>query len=72
MDTLSILVESQLPGEAERMNRVVLSTTEAEYMALSEVVKELKLVVQFSTDNEYWSGTNYHCGNLVVQQQNRY
>ena len=29
------------------MKRVVLSTTEAEYMALSEVVKELKFIVQF-------------------------
>ena len=28
------------------MKRVVLSTTEAEYMALSEVVKELKFIVQ--------------------------
>ena len=28
------------------MKSVVLSTTEAEYMALSEVVKELKLIVQ--------------------------
>ena len=28
------------------MNSVVLSTTEAEYMALSEVVKELKFIVQ--------------------------
>ena len=28
------------------MNNVVLSTTEAEYMALSEVVKELKFIVQ--------------------------
>ena len=29
------------------MKSVVLSTTEAEYMALSEVVKELKFIVQF-------------------------
>ena len=29
------------------MKSVVLSTTEAEYMALSDVVKELKLIVQF-------------------------
>ena len=29
------------------MKNVVLSTTEAEYMALSEVVKELKFIVQF-------------------------
>ena len=28
------------------MKSVVLSTTEAEYMALSEVVKELKFIVQ--------------------------
>ena len=28
------------------MNSVVLSTTEAEYMALSQVVKELKFLVQ--------------------------
>ena len=28
------------------MKSVVLSTTEAEYMALSEVVKELKIIVQ--------------------------
>ena len=28
------------------MKSVVLSTTEAEYMALSEVVKELKVIVQ--------------------------
>ena len=28
------------------MKRVVLSTTEAEYMALSEVVKEFKFIVQ--------------------------
>ena len=28
------------------MNSVVLSTTEAEYMALSKVVKELKFIVQ--------------------------
>ena len=28
------------------MKSVVLSTTEAEYMALSEVVKELKFIIQ--------------------------
>ena len=32
---------------SKRMKSVVLSTTEAEYMALSEVVKELKFIVQF-------------------------
>ena len=31
---------------SKRMKSVVLSTTEAEYMALSEVVKELKFIVQ--------------------------
>ena len=31
---------------SKRMNCVVLSTTEAEYMALSKVVKELKFIVQ--------------------------
>ena len=31
---------------SEGMKSVVLSTTEAEYMALSEVVKELKFIVQ--------------------------
>ena len=29
------------------MKSVVLSTSEAEYMELSEVVKELKFIVQF-------------------------
>ena len=47
MDTLSIFVESQLPGKAKGMKSVVLSTTEAEYIALSEVVKELKFIFQF-------------------------
>ena len=46
MDTLSTFVESQLPGEAKRKKSVVLSTTEVEYRALSEVVKELKFIVQ--------------------------
>ena len=46
MDTLSIFVESQLLGENKGMKSVVLSTTEAEYMTLSEVVKELKFIVQ--------------------------
>ena len=32
--------------ENKGMKSVVLSTTEAEYMALSEVVKELKVIVQ--------------------------
>ena len=32
--------------EKHRVKSVVLSTTEAEYMALSEVVKELKFIVQ--------------------------
>ena len=31
---------------SKRMKSIVLSTTEAEYMALSEVVKELKFIVQ--------------------------
>ena len=38
MDMLFISVEYQL--------LIVLSTTEAEYMALSKVVKELKFIVQ--------------------------
>ena len=46
MDTLSTFVESQLPEKQKGMKSVVLSTTEAEYMALSEVVKELKFIVQ--------------------------
>ena len=33
-------------GRSKGMKILVLSTTEAEYMALSEVVKELKLIVQ--------------------------
>ena len=38
------------------MKSVVLSTTEAEYMALSEVVKELKFIVQLlQTMNKKWN-----------------
>ena len=40
MDMLSISVEYHLLGQARRWS-VVLSTTEAECMTLSEVVKEL-------------------------------
>ena len=43
---LFIFVEYQLLGEAKGMKSVVLSNTEAEYMALSEVVKELKFIAQ--------------------------
>ena len=35
-----------LAWRSEGMKSVVLSTTEAEFMALSEVVKELKFIVQ--------------------------
>ena len=35
-----------IPMRSKGMKSVVLSTTEAEYMALSEVVKELKFIVQ--------------------------
>ena len=35
-----------IAGRSKGMKSVVLSTTEAEYMALSEVVKELKFIVQ--------------------------
>ena len=35
-----------IPWRSKGMKSVVLSTTEAEYMALSEVVKELKFIVQ--------------------------
>ena len=44
LDTSYTFVESQLLGEVKES--VVLSTTEAEYMALSEVVKELKFILQ--------------------------
>ena len=46
------------------MNSVVLSTTEAEYMALSEVVKELKFIVQLLQTMNICSGTTNHftCG----------
>ena len=46
LDMLYISVGYQLRGEEKGMKSVVLSTTEAEYMALSEVVKELKFIVQ--------------------------
>ena len=36
----------QISWRSKGMKSVVLSTTEAEYMALSEVVKELKFIVQ--------------------------
>ena len=54
------------------MKSVVLSTTEAEYMALSEVVKELKFIVQLLQTMNTGGGTTYHCAcrqcwsNLVV------
>ena len=35
-----------IPWRSKGMKSVVLSTTEAEYVALSEVVKELKFIVQ--------------------------
>ena len=34
------------------MRSAVLSTTEAEYIALSEVVKELKFIIQLFANNE--------------------
>ena len=37
------------------MKSVVLSTTEAEFMALSEVVKELTFIVQIFADHEHCS-----------------
>ena len=35
-----------IASRSKRMKSVVVSTTEAEYMALSEVVKEMKFIVQ--------------------------
>ena len=43
LGTSYIFVEA---WQSKGMKSVVLSTTEAEYMALSEVVKELKFIVQ--------------------------
>ena len=40
------LCEIPIAWRSKEMKSVVLSTTEAEYMALSEVVKELKFIVQ--------------------------
>ena len=39
-------VEFPSHGEAKRLRSVVLSAIEAEYIALSEVVKELKFIIQ--------------------------
>ena len=56
------------------MKSVVLSTTEAEYMALSDVVKELNFIVQLLQTMNIGGGTTYHCtcrqcwSNLVVYQ----
>ena len=58
------------------MKSVVLSTTEAEYMALSEVVKELKFIVQLLLTMNIEVELPITCAcrqcwsNLVVQQQN--
>ena len=52
LDTSYTFVESPIAWRSKGMKSVVLSTTEAEYMALSEVVKELKFIVQlFQTMN---------------------
>ena len=45
MDTLYISVEYQLHGKSKGMRSVVLSTREAVYIALSEVVKEIKFII---------------------------
>ena len=58
---------------SNRMKSVVLSTTEAEYMALSEVVKELKFTVQLLESNECCGRIAHYstCGqcwsNLVIK-----
>ena len=46
MDSLYISVEYQLHGKIKGMRNEVLSTTEAEYIALSEVVKEISYIIQ--------------------------
>ena len=49
------------------MKSVVLSTTEAEYMTLSEVVKELKFIVQLQTMNiEVELPITVHVDNVVA------
>ena len=40
------------------MKSVLLSTTEAEYMALSEVVKELKFIVQLLHSQQFLASWN--------------
>ena len=50
------------------MKSVVLSTTEAEYMALSEVVKELKFIVQLlQTMNLQWNYQLLYMWTMMVQ-----
>ena len=52
MDTLYSFVGVPIAWKSKSIKSVVLSTTEAEYIAVSEVVKEIKFLYQFLMSTE--------------------
>ena len=59
MDTSFIFVVFQWCGRVKSMKSVVLSTTEAEYVAVSEVVKEIKFFVPNAKEHGDQGTTTY-------------